>query len=67
MVDLDGKLWMWGRLADASPRRAAALKKSKQVVMPCLRKSEKHPTPVDMDTVRHVAVGSNHVLVSTCR
>ena len=69
VVDLDGKLWMWGRVADTTDNNVLPPAKtaSGQAALPCFNAVEPHPVRInDLDPVRHVALGSNHVLVSVC-
>lgn len=67
VVDLDGKLWMWGKLADTTeygslpPARSGRGGKP----LPCFDTYEKVPRRISgIGSVQHVSVGSNHVLAS---
>jgi hypothetical protein len=70
VIDLDGTLWMWGCISDATangslpPAKTAAGK----APLPCLNSFEHNPVRItNIDRVRHVALGSNHVLAAVSR
>jgi alpha-tubulin suppressor-like RCC1 family protein len=67
VVDLDGKLWMWGKLADTTEYgtlpKAQSARGGKP--LPCFDTFEKNPRRISsVGRVQNVAVGSNHVLAS---
>ena len=64
MVDDESRLWMWGRLANASTDDAPDLTLANgKPVMPCLNKFTL-PVVVDIGKIESVALGTNHVLAT---
>jgi alpha-tubulin suppressor-like RCC1 family protein len=70
VIDFDGKLWMWGRVVDLTnggqlpPARTAMGKQP----LPCFNSIEESPVRIsDIDSAQHVALGTNHVLVSVMK
>jgi Regulator of chromosome condensation (RCC1) repeat len=70
VIDLDGTLWMWGRLADATQAGTMPPAKSASgsAALPCFNTFERNPVRIsNLDKVQHVALGSNHVLAAMSR
>ena len=68
VVDRDGKLWMWGLVAESTDwgRLPGPKTSFSQDPAPCVSKHQKHPLVVpDLDPVTDVALGRNHVLAVT--
>jgi Regulator of chromosome condensation (RCC1) repeat len=70
VIDLDGTLWMWGRVADATA--GSALPPAKTAAggapLPCFNAFERNPVRIgNLDKVQHVALGSNHVVAAVAR
>lgn len=70
VIDLDGKLWMWGRLVDLtrSGQLPPACTARRKAPLPCFNSSERNPVWISaIECAKDVALGSHHVLVSVIK